>query len=94
MDSTFPLSNQSSTCREGGQLCVIILSNRVVRQYRTCVVDLLGLGIYMCGVYYSIMCTTHPDLVPSFCAIPIFHFHLLVPSLFMLGNDSRGYSVY
>ena len=72
MDCTFPLSNRSSTCREGGQLCVIILSNRVVRQYRACVVDLLGLGIHMCGVYYSIMRTTHPDLV---CL-------LFVPSLY------------
>ena len=43
----FPFSNWSSTCREGGQLCVIILSNRVVRQYRACVVDLLGLGIHV-----------------------------------------------
>ena len=34
----FPLSNRSSTCREGGQLCVIILSNRVVGQYRACVI--------------------------------------------------------
>ena len=43
----FPLSNRSSTCREGGQLSVIILSNRVLRQYRACVVDLLGLGIHI-----------------------------------------------
>ena len=62
----FPLSNWSSTCREGGQLYVILLSNRVVRQYRAWVVDLLGLGIHMCGVYYSVMCTTHPDL---FCLL-------------------------
>ena len=66
----FPLSNGSSTCREGGQLCVIILSNHVVRQYRACVVDLLGLGIHMCGVYYSIMRTTHPDLSAFFLCHP------------------------
>ena len=68
----FPLSNRSITCREDGQLCVIIVSNRVVRQYRACVVDLLGLGIHMCGVYYSITRTIHPDLV---CL-------LFVPSLY------------
>ena len=54
----------------------------------------------MCGVYYSIMRTTHPDLVcllfvPSLYSTFKFEvFHLLVPSLFMLSNDSRGYSVY
>ena len=42
------------------------------RQDQACVVDLLGLGIHMCGVYYSIMGTTHPDLV---CL-------LFVPSLY------------
>ena len=102
MDSTFPLSNWSSTCREGGQLCVIILSNRVVQQYRACVVDLLGLGIYMCDVMcITLLCVQPiPILSASFYAIPISHFviqrifHLLVPSLFMLSNGSRGYSVY
>ena len=54
VDFAFPLLNRSSTCRESGQLCVIMLSDCVVRQYRACVVDLLGLGIHMCGVYYSI----------------------------------------
>ena len=31
------------------------LNDRVVGQYRACVIDLLGLEIHMCGVYYSIM---------------------------------------
>ena len=73
-----------------------MLSNHVVRQYRAFVVDVLGLGIHMCGVYYSIMRTTHPDVVcllfvPSLYST--FYF-LLVLSVVMLSNDSRGYSVY
>ena len=52
--------------REGGQLCVIILSNRVVRQYRACVVDLLGLGIHVWCVllYYAY----NPSRNTKFCA--------------------------
>ena len=42
---------------------------RLVRQYRACVVDSLGLGI-TCLLYHCTMCTRHPDLVSS--AIPIF----------------------
>ena len=96
----FPLLNRSSiyTCRESGQLCVIILSNRVVRQYRACVVDLLGLGIHVWCVLLYYAYNPSRSCLPSFCAIPIlFHFlifHLLVPSLFKLSNNSRGYSVY
>ena len=52
-----------------------------LRQYRVCVVDSLGLGI-TCVLYYSSMCTRHPNVVSSaFYAIPIFHiiiFYLLV----------------
>ena len=49
----------------------------------------------MCGVYYSIMRTTHPDLVCLLFVLSLYsaNFHLLVPSLFMLNNDSKGYSV-
>ena len=42
----------------------------LVRQYRACVVDSIGLGI-TCVLYHSTMHTRHPDLV-SF-AISIFH---------------------
>ena len=46
---------------------------RLVRQYRACVVNSLGLGI-TCVFYHCTMCTRHPDLVSSaFYAIPIFH---------------------
>ena len=31
--------------------------------YRACIVDLLGLKIIMCGVYYCIVCTSNLDLV-------------------------------
>ena len=53
---------------------LIILSNRVVRQYRACVVDLLGLGIHMCGVLLYYAYNPSRSCLPSFCAIPIFHF--------------------
>ena len=77
MGSTFPLSNRSSTCREGGQFCVIILSNRVVRQYRACVVDLLGLGIHVWCVLLYYVYNPSRSCLPSFCANPIFHLSLL-----------------
>ena len=55
---------------------------------------ILGLGIHMCGVYYSIMRTTHPGLVCLLFVPSLYStFDLLDPSLFMLSNDSRGYSV-
>ena len=65
------LSNRSSTCREGGQLCVIISSNRVVRQYRACVVDLLGSYVWCELLYY--VYNPSQSCLPSFCAVPIFH---------------------
>ena len=50
-------------------------SGRVVRQYRACVVDLLGLEI-MCGVHEHVchctLSTSHPDLV----------YFLFVPALY------------
>ena len=61
---------------------IVQFRGRLVRQYRACVVDSLGLGI-TCVLYHCTMCTRHPDLV-SF-AIPIFHiiiFYLLVSSHF------------
>ena len=68
MDSTFPLLNRSSTCREGGQLYVIIVWCDNIG-----LVSLIYLGWeFMCGVYYSIMRTIHPDFV---CL-------LFVPSLY------------
>ena len=49
------------------------LEAMLVRQYRACVVDSLGVGI-TCVLYHSSMCTRHPNLVSSaFYAIPIFH---------------------
>ena len=66
-------------------MVIMQFRGRLVRQYRACVVDSLGLGI-TCVLYHSSMCTRHPNLVSSaFYAIPIFHiiiFNLLVPSHF------------
>ena len=43
---------------------------RLVRQYRACVIDSLGLGI-TCVLYHCTMCTGHSDLVSfAFYAIP------------------------
>ena len=51
-------------------MVIVQFCGHLVRQYRACVVDSLGLGI-TCVLYHSTMRTRHPDLV-SF-AIPIFH---------------------
>ena len=52
---------------------IVQFRGRLVRQYRACVVDSLGLGI-TCVLYQCTMCTRHPDLVSfTFYAIPIFH---------------------
>ena len=54
-------------------MVIVQFRGRLVRQYRACVVDCLGLGI-TCVLYHSTMCTRHPDLVSfAFYAIPIFH---------------------
>ena len=54
-------------------MVIVQFRGRLVRQYRACVVDSLGLGI-TCVLYRSAMCTRHPDLVSfAFYAIPIFH---------------------
>ena len=54
-------------------MVIVQFRGRLVRQYRVCVVDSLGLGI-TCVLYHSTMCTRHPDLVSfAFYAIPIFH---------------------
>ena len=51
-------------------MVIVQFRGRLVRQYRACVVDSLGLGI----TCHSSMCTRHPNLVSSaFYAIPIFH---------------------
>ena len=54
-------------------MVIVQFRGRLVRQYRACVVDSLGLGI-TCVLYHSTMCSRHPDLVSfAFYAIPIFH---------------------
>ena len=54
-------------------MVIVQFRGRLVRQYRACVVDSLGVGI-TCVLYHSSMCTRHPNLVSSaFYAIPIFH---------------------
>ena len=60
-------------------MVIVQFRGRLVRQYRACVVDSLGLGI-TCVLYHSTMCSRHPDLV-SF-AIPIFHIRILSPLIF------------
>ena len=53
-------------------MVIVQFRGRLVRQYRACVVDSLGVGI-TCVLYHSSMCTRHPNLVSSaFYAIPIF----------------------
>ena len=55
------------------RMVIVQFRGRLVRQYRACVVDSLGVGI-TCVLYHSSMCTRHPNLVSSaFYAIPIFH---------------------
>ena len=54
-------------------MVIVQFRGRLVRQYRACVVDSLGLGI-TCVLYHCTMCTRHPDLVSfAFYVIPIFH---------------------
>ena len=51
-------------------MVIVQFRGHLVRQYRVCVVDSLGLGI----TYHSTICTRHPDLVSfAYYAIPIFH---------------------
>ena len=52
-------------------MVIVQFRGRLVRQYRACVVDSLGLGI-TCVLCHCTMCTRHPDLVSfAFCAIHI-----------------------
>ena len=54
-------------------MVIVQFRGHLVRQYRACVIDSLGLGI-TCVLNHSTMRTRHPDLVSSaFYAIPIFH---------------------
>ena len=56
-------------------MVIVQFRGRLVRQYRACVVDSLGLGITS---YITILCTRHPDLVSlDFYAIPIFPFQFI-----------------
>ena len=75
----------------------------MVRQYRACVVDLLGLGI-MCGVhehvynYVTVLCLQAILILSAYflCQpyIPLSNSkHLLVSSLFVVSNDSGVHSV-
>ena len=67
-------------------MVIVQFRGHLVRQYRACVVDSLGLGI-TCVLYHCTLCTRHPDLVSfAFCAIPIFHIiiTLLVSLIFKL----------
>ena len=43
-------------------------------QYRACVIDLLGVGIIMCGIYCVYKQSRSCQL--PFCASPIFHFEM------------------
>ena len=53
-------------------MVIVQFRGRLVRQYRACVVDSLGLGI-TCVLYHSTMCTRHPNLASfAFYAIPTF----------------------
>ena len=47
-------------------MVIVQFRGRLVRQYRACVIDSLGLGI-TCVLYHCTMCTRHPPLlfVPS-----------------------------
>ena len=47
-----------------GMVVIVHFRGRLVRQYRACVVDSLGVGI-TCVLYHSSMCTRHPNLVSS-----------------------------
>ena len=69
-------------------MVIVQFRGRLVRQYRACVVDSLGLGI-TCVLYHSTLRTRHTYIVSfSFYAIPIFYiiigriFNVLVSSHF------------
>ena len=66
-------------------MMIVQFRGRLVRQYRACVVDFLGLGI-TCLISLYTMCTRHPDLVSlDFYAIPIKDFYIyLSPLIFNL----------
>ena len=52
-------------------MVIVQFHGYLVRQYRACVVDSLGL----CVIYHCTMCTRYPDLVSlDFYAIPTFPF--------------------
>ena len=59
-------------------MVIVQFHGRLVRQYRACVVDSLGLGI-TCVLYHCTMCTRHPDLVSfTFLCHPyIPHYNLI-----------------
>ena len=60
-------------------MVIVQFRGRLVRQYRPCVVDSLGLGI-TCALYHC-----NPDLVFfAFCAIPILFFKLIYPNLLII----------
>ena len=62
-------------------MVIVQFRGRLVRQYRACVIDSLGLGI-TCVLYHCIVCTRHPDLVSL----------LFVPSLY--SNSTLEFLIY
>ena len=61
-------------------MVIVQFRGRLVRQYRACVIDSLGLGILRV-LYHCTMCTRHPDL-DFLCHPYILTLHLLVSSHF------------
>ena len=74
-------------------MVIVQFRGHLVRQYRACVFDSLGLGITC--VISCTMCTRHPDLV-SF-AIPIFYILICIylsPLIFNFKSaDHNGASI-
>ena len=64
-------------------LVIVQFRGRLVRQYRACVIDSLGLGI-TCVLYHCTMCTRHPDLVSCFLWHPYIPHYNLKNFLFTL----------
>ena len=73
----FPTNGNCGDCKVSSPN----INDRLMRQYRACVIDSLGLGI-TCILYRCNVCTRHPDLVFAFYAIPIFYIIYLSPLIF------------
>ena len=57
-----------------------MLSDCVLRQFRACIIDLLGLGFrdLICMGCITFVYNPSQSRLPSFCAIPIFHFLICI----------------